>query len=73
MARQQGFVVIGKVESDGFYMNNQNKGAGKGPETRKGANFKKYWDNYDSIFSKSPSVGESETRSLKKAKKTSNE
>ena len=51
-------------------MNNQNKGAGKGPETRKGANFKKYWDNYDSIFSKSPSVDESETRPLKKAKKT---
>ena len=30
-------------------MNNQ---AGKGPEIRKGANLRAYWDNYDSIFRK---------------------
>ena len=26
--------------------------AGKGSKLRKGANLKKYWDNYDSIFRK---------------------
>ncbi len=30
-------------------MNNQ---AGKGPEIRKGANLRAYWDNYDNIFRK---------------------
>ena len=33
-------------------MKKQNKGAGKGPETRKGADFKKYRENYDQIFGK---------------------
>jgi len=33
-------------------MKSQNKGAGKGPEIRKGANFKKYRENYDQIFVK---------------------
>ena len=34
-------------------MNNQ---AGKGPEIRKGANLRAYWDNYDNIFRKEKKI-----------------
>ncbi len=30
--------------------------AGKGPQIRKGANLKSYWDHYDDIFRKSKPV-----------------
>jgi hypothetical protein len=34
-------------------MSNQ---AGKGPEIRKGANLRAYWDNYDNIFRKEKKI-----------------
>jgi hypothetical protein len=38
---------------------------GKGSKTRKGANLKAYWDNYDSIFRKpeTPTENKKETES----------
>lgn len=50
--------------------------AGKGPETRKGANFKAYWDNYPSIFRKSEedkSSTEEEPKEQTSSTETTNE
>jgi hypothetical protein len=43
-----------------------NNQAGKGDKLRKGADLKKYWDNYDRIFNKDKQKNENHTETTSK-------